>query len=86
MSISKIVDFRNIRLEPAENGWILEFTKVTENPLTMDSADHSHKQMIFRDDEIDSAIAKMRELLMFKKLRKTNPELDTPSLVVGKES
>lgn len=83
MSDQVIVDFRHIRLEPAINGWILEFTKVTEKPGTMDSRDHHHKQMIFKDEEIDLAIAKMKEMLIFKKDRKANPGMSAPSIDIS---
>ena len=81
MSLMKTVEFRNIRLEPADNGFVLEYTEVVEKPGTFEDRDYKSRQMVFGENEIDKAMAKMKELLMFKKLKKGTES--APSLKVS---
>lgn len=77
----KIVEFESIRLEPADNGFVLEYTEVSEKTGSMDNRDWSHRQMVFVDGDteaLDDALAKMKEMYTFNKLRKGGS--DNPSI------
>lgn len=80
----KIVEFDNIRLEPADNGFVLEYTEVSESQNSMDSRDWNSRQMVFLDGDesigIDLALAKMKEMYMFNRMRKGGTDhMTTPS-------
>lgn len=83
MAEKKISEFRNIRLEPADNGFVLEYSEVSEMPGSMCDRDYNDRQMVFQDGEegIDAALAKMREMYIFNKMRKgANTEVSAPSM------
>jgi len=84
MPEKKISEFRSIRLEPADNGFVLEYTEVSEKPGSMEDRDWNDRQMVFQDGEegIDLAMAKMKEMYMFNKMRKgANTEVSAPSMI-----
>jgi len=83
MAEKKISEFKHIRLEPADNGFVLEYTEVSEKPGTMEDRDYNDRQMVFQDGEegIDGALGKMKEMYMFNKMRKgANTEVSAPSM------
>ena len=84
MSDYKTVEFRHIRLEPADNGFVLEYTEVKEKPNSMEDRDWCDRQVVFLDGDsnngIDQAMAKMKEMYMFNKIRKGDANATPPSL------
>jgi len=87
MAEKKISEFRNIRLEPADNGFVLEYSEVSEIPGGMCDRDWNDRQMVFQDGEegidanLDKALAKMREMYVFNKIRKgATTEVTAPSM------
>ena len=43
MAEKKISEFRNIRLEPADNGFVLEYSEVSQMPGTMCDRDYNDR-------------------------------------------
>ena len=86
MAEKKVVEFRHIRLEPADNGFVLEYTEIKETPGTMEDRDYCDRQMVFSDDEggLDAAMDKMKELYNFNKIRKSGASEVTPPTLSGK--
>lgn len=72
MSQSKVVEFRHIRLEPADNGFILDYTEVREKPGSLDNRDFIDRRMVFTDsdEDLDAAMSKMKSMFLFNKIRK----------------
>lgn len=82
-SLGVTVDFRHIRLEPADNGFILNYTEVIEKPGTFEDRDHMDRNLIFGEEEIDKALAKMKELFLFNKNKKG--AITAPSIKISVE-
>lgn len=73
--MSNIKEYEYIRLKPADNGFVLEYTEVQEasKDKTYDNCRHHERQVVFPDGEegIDAALAKMKEMYMFNKTKKS---------------
>ncbi len=84
----KVVKFDHIRLEEAENGFVLEFTEVMESPNTFDDNMHVDKEFVFANETegvsvaLDKALAKMKSLLIFNMIKKEGASIvELPSLI-----
>lgn len=78
MSAVKVVDFRHIRLDPADNGFILNYTEVTEKENSFESRDHKDRNKVFGEDDIDEALSEMKKLLLFKKNKGNETKVSLP--------
>jgi len=76
MSEMETKEFRHIRLKPADNGYILEYDEVKEAKVSSEKTycdrDYQNREVVFgdSDEELDKAMAKMKELYVFNKTKK----------------
>jgi len=87
--MSEIKKYQHIRLEPADNGFVLEYTEVkeAESKGTYSDSNYYDRQVVFPDGEegIDGALAKMKEMYMFNKTKKSGV-LMTPLIASNSDS
>jgi len=83
-----LVEYRDIRLTPADNGFVLNYDEVTEKPGTMDSRDWNGRKMVFTDDDtgLDAALEAMKKMYVFNKARKGDSKIESPSLKMVESS
>jgi hypothetical protein len=71
-----VKEYKYIRLEGAENGFILRYTVcMDKDPMsnkTFDEYPHREKEMVFKEDELDNAMDKFKSMLVFNKEAKKN--------------
>ena len=53
--------YENVRLEAADNGYVLGFTEYTPKASNIESQWNS-KQEVFTNDQVDKAMARLKEL------------------------
>lgn len=84
MAHETIKEFKHIRLEPAENGWVLTYTEVRSpgSGRTFDDNEWSDKTVVFADGDEDAAFSKMKELHMFNKTAKGGQASSAPVMTV----
>jgi hypothetical protein len=75
-----VKEYKYIRLEGADNGFILRFTacmdKDPSNSKTFDEYPHKDKEMVFKEDELDNAVNIFKGLLMFnQQAKKKSPSI-----------
>ena len=81
-----IVDIKHIRLEPVDNGFVLDYTEVVEKPGTFEDRDWTDRKLVFGEEDLDSAMAKMKELLLFKKTKKGAITAPSPNVAMKSHS
>ncbi len=64
-------EISDIRLKPAENGYILCYTEVSESPAvkgqTYANKNYDYKEEVYQDSQLNKAVKRMTELA--KKMR-----------------
>jgi len=84
--MSEIKSYNHIRLEPADNGFVLEYTEVKESESkgAYDGPNYHDRQVVFPDGEegIDGALSKMKEMYMFNKTKKSGVSMSPLSMEV----
>ena len=78
MNTKKTVEFKYIKLKPADNGYILEYDEVKETPGSMENRDDNERFMVFTDDQLDDAMEKMKSMYIFNKMRKGDATITSP--------
>jgi len=84
MSAQTTVEFKHIRLKPADNGYILEYDEVKETPGSMENRDWNERYLVFSDDQIDDAMEKMKSMFLFNKMRKGDTTVVSPVFAESK--
>jgi len=82
MAAGDIIEFTNMSLNAAVNGWIIEFTEKKE-PMSrgdFDNLEFMHKEIVFTDDETEEAFDKFKEMHMFNKIKKGGQKVSPPLL------
>lgn len=86
--MSEIKEYSYINLRPADNGFVLEYTEKTESKGKgdYDECKHHDRKVVFPDGEdgIDGALAKMKEMYMFNKVKKSGVTADATTPVIAK--
>jgi len=83
MAQGDLVKFDDMRLEPAENGWILRFVEIRKSirkERTFDENDWNHRELVFTDDQADLAFEKLKAMHMFNKMKKTGVVATAPDM------
>jgi hypothetical protein len=80
-----VKEYKYIRLEGADNGFILRFTAcMDKDPLsnkTFDEYPQKDKEMVFKEDELDEAMKIFKSLLVFNtEAKKKSP---TVTITIG---
>jgi len=57
---------RHVHMGVADNGFIINFTEITKGDSDgdFDEGTHHHRELVFKSDEDDQAMAKFKELAM----------------------
>ena len=58
--------YDNVRLEAADNGYVLSFTEYTPAAKNSESIYNSEME-VFTDDQVDKALARLKELYAYNK-------------------
>ena len=58
--------YEHVRLEPADNGYVLSFTEVIPKASNIESS-WDDKKEIFTDDQVDKGLARLKELYAYNK-------------------
>lgn len=60
---------KDIRLEPVENGYKISYCEMSkkDNKNTFDNYSYNYKELVFKEDEADKAMAKFSELSKLSK-------------------
>lgn len=80
--MADIVKFDHIKVKPADNGWVLEYTEISKRDTagTFDDTDWHDRQMVFGEDQLDDAMNAMKKLLEFNKMKKGGNPMAPPKI------
>ena len=83
---NKIKEYKHIRLQPADNGFVLEYTEISEDPSkgTYSDRTHNDRQVVYTDEGtgLDDALSKMKELYLFNKTQKAGAMAPTVNVTI----